>query len=119
MTTPTEKLRVFLCCTLAALTTSSCVTIPSKIIEIGPNTYSLNMTGIGLATQGNTNIKALSEASTYCDGLHKHLLVDQSSENGVYGWSPRQATLKFRCLDANDPDYLKKSEKTATPASSQ
>lgn len=87
---------------MTAISLVGCVTIPSKIIEIGPNTYSLNMTGVGFATQGNTNIKAFSEASAYCEKLHKHLLVDQSSEAGVYGWSPRQATLKFRCLSADD-----------------
>lgn len=118
MTKPTEELCALLIYVLAGLTISGCVTLPSKIIEIGPNTYSLNMTGVGFATQGNTNIKALSHASAYCDGLHRHLLVDQSSENGVYGWSPRQATLKFRCLDSNDPDYIKKAEKTPTTNSS-
>jgi Holliday junction resolvasome RuvABC DNA-binding subunit len=83
----------------AALALSGCVTIPSKVIEIGPNTYSLNMTGAGFATQGNTNIKALSAASDYCAALHKHLVVQQRTENGVYGFSPRQSTLTFQCLD--------------------
>ncbi len=86
---------------------AACVTIPSKIVSVGPNTYSLNMTGVGFATQGNTNVKALSEASAYCDALHQHLLVKQSTENGVYGWSPRQANLTFQCLNGDDPVYTR------------
>jgi hypothetical protein len=89
----------------AAAGLTGCVTIPSNIVSVGPDTYSLNMTGVGFATQGNTNVKALSAASEYCDKLHKHLLLKQSTENGVYGWSPRQSTLTFKCLDADNPEY--------------
>jgi hypothetical protein len=84
---------------------AGCVTIPSNIVSVGPDTYTLNMTGVGFATQGNTNVKALSQASAYCDSMHKKLLVKNSTENGVYGWSPRQATLTFQCLNADDPVY--------------
>jgi hypothetical protein len=64
------------------------------------------MTGVGFATQGNTNVKALSQASTYCENIHKKLLVKDNAEKGVYGWSPRQSTLTFQCLDADDPAYV-------------
>jgi hypothetical protein len=85
---------------------AACVTVPSKVVSVGPDTYSLNMTGVGFATQGNTNIKALSEASAYCESQHKKLLVKNTAESGVYGWSPRQSTLTFQCLNADDPAYL-------------
>jgi hypothetical protein len=85
---------------------SACVTVPSKIISVGPDTYSLNMTGVGFATQGNTNMKALAEASAFCDEQHKKLLVKTSAENGVYGWSPRQSMLTFQCLNPDDPAYV-------------
>jgi hypothetical protein len=85
----------------------ACVTVPSKIVSIGPDTYSLNMTGVGFATQGNTNIKALSQASEFCEAQgHKKLLVKTSAENGVYGWSPRQSMLTFQCLSADNPAYV-------------
>lgn len=84
---------------IASLALCACVTTPSKVIEIGPDTYSLNVTGIGFETQGGTNIKALSTASDFCASLHRHLLVQQNAENGVYGFSPRQSTLTFRCTD--------------------
>jgi hypothetical protein len=95
------------------VTMPGCVTVPSKIIEVGPDTYSLNMTGVGFATQGNTNIKALSFASAHCESLHKKLLVKQSTENGVYGWSPRQNQLTFQCLKADDPAYIQSVSGTA------
>lgn len=40
---------------------AGCVAVPSKVISVGPHTFNLNMTGVGFATQGNTNIKALSD----------------------------------------------------------
>jgi hypothetical protein len=96
---------VIMVAAVAAL--AACVTVPSKIVSIGPDTYSLNMTGVGFATQGNTNIKALSEASAFCDSQgHRKLLVKTSAENGVYGWSPRQSMLTFQCLNADDPAYV-------------
>jgi hypothetical protein len=101
---------------IAAL--AGCVTIPSKIVSIGPDTYSLNMTGVGFATQGNTNVKALSEASDYCESQHKKLLLKDKTENGVYGWSPRQATLTFRCLNADDPAYVQSQSGAAVDGAS-
>jgi hypothetical protein len=85
---------------------SACVTVPSKIVSVGPDTYSLNMTGVGFATQGNTNMKALAEASDFCNRQHKKLLMKTSAENGVYGWSPRQSMLTFQCLNSDDPAYV-------------
>ena len=82
-----------------------CVTVPSHIVPVGKDTYQLSMTGVGFATQANTNVKALRTASEYCDKLGKHLVMQRNSESGVYGWSPRQSNLTFLCLDANDPDY--------------
>jgi hypothetical protein len=90
---------------LSPLLIAGCVTVPSNIVSIGPSTYTLNMTGVGFATQGNTNIKAMSQASAYCENMHKKLLLKDSAEKGVYGWSPRQATLTFKCLDESDPEY--------------
>jgi len=90
---------------LASLT--GCVTVPSNVVPIGKDTYQLSMTGVGFATQANTNIKALRAASEYCDKMGKHLVFQHSSESGVYGWSPRQDNLVFLCLDANDPAYTR------------
>jgi hypothetical protein len=101
-------MRMAIAAILAAVFINGCVTIPSNIVAVGPDTYSLNMTGVGFATQGNTNIKALSQASAYCEGMHKHMLLKNQTENGVYGWSPRQATLTFQCLNADDPAYQQK-----------
>jgi hypothetical protein len=84
---------------------AGCVTVPSNVVPVGKDTYQLSMTGVGFATQANTNVKALRTASEYCDKLGKHLVTQRNSESGVYGWSPRQSNLTFLCLDANDPDY--------------
>ena len=90
---------------LAALTTG-CVTVGSDVVPVGKDTYQMSMTGVGFATQANTNIKALARANEYCSKLGKHMVPKNSSESGVYGWSPRQNILVFVCVDADDPAYV-------------
>jgi hypothetical protein len=97
--------RLRLSSVVAVIIVAGCVTVPSNVVPVGKDTYQLSMTGVGFATQANTNVKALKTASDYCDKLGKHLVTQRNSESGVYGWSPRQSNLTFLCLDANDPDY--------------
>jgi hypothetical protein len=92
---------------VATAALSGCVTVPSNVVPIGKDTYQLSMTGVGFATQANTNIKALKAANDYCDKMGKHLVFQHSSESGVYGWSPRQDNLVFLCLNADDPAYTR------------
>src|SRR5580698_4298175 len=96
--------------TLVAITAAAilagCVTVGSDVVPVGKDTYQLSMTGVGFATQANTNIKALKSANDYCAKLGKHMVPANSAESGVYGWSPRQDNLVFKCLDENDPAYL-------------
>jgi hypothetical protein len=63
------------------------------------------MTGVGFATQANTNLKALQAANTFCEGKGLHMVPKTSGESGVYGWSPRQDNLVFMCLKSDDPRY--------------
>jgi hypothetical protein len=91
---------------VAVLIVAGCVAVPSKVVPVGKDTYQLSMTGVGFATQANTNVKALRTAGEYCDKLGKHLVMQRNSESGVYGFSPRLSNLTFLCLDANDPDYV-------------
>jgi hypothetical protein len=46
---------VLLIALAAALT--GCATIGSDVVPIGEDTYQLSMTGVGFATQANTNIR--------------------------------------------------------------
>jgi hypothetical protein len=91
---------------VAVVMLAGCVTVPSNVVPVGKDTYQLSMTGVGFATQANTNVKALKTAGDYCEKLGKHLVMQRNAESGVYGWSPRQSNLTFLCLDANDPDYV-------------
>src|SRR5271168_3366797 len=91
---------------------AGCVTVGSDVVPIGKDTYQLSMTGVGFATQANTNIKALKAANDYCAKLEKHMVPETSAESGVYGWSPRQDNLVFKCLDEHNPAYLQPSPKT-------
>jgi hypothetical protein len=89
-----------------AVLLSGCVTVGSDVVPVGKDTYQMSMTGVGFATQANTNIKALKAADAYCTKLGKHMVPKTSGESGVYGWSPRQDNLVFMCLDDHDPAYL-------------
>ena len=71
---------------------------------------SINMTGVGFATQGNTNVKAMKAAASYCSKMGKNLELQHSNESEVYGFSPRQASLVFYCLDRNDPTYTRSKQ---------
>jgi hypothetical protein len=97
--------RITIALALAVLT-AGCVTVGSDVVPVGKNTYQMSMTGVGFATQANTNIKALKAANNYCAKMGKHMVPKTSGESGVYGWSPRQDNLVFMCLDDNDPEYL-------------
>lgn len=81
---------------------SGCATISSEVVPIGKDTYQLSMTGVGFATQANTNIKALKAANAYCGRMGKRMVLQHSAESGVYGFSPRQDQLVFMCVDDND-----------------
>ena len=97
-------MRVAVFAALALL--AGCATFGSQVVPIGKDTYQLSMTGVGFATQANTNIKALAAANAYCSNLGLHMVPKNSGESGVYGWSPRQDNLVFMCLQANDPRYV-------------
>lgn len=90
---------------VAALLTG-CVTMGSEPVPVGPDTYQLSMTGVGFATQANTNINALRAANAYCAKSGLHMTPKNSAESGVYGWSPRQDNLVFMCLRDSDPRYI-------------
>jgi hypothetical protein len=84
---------------------TACATISSDVVPIGRDTYQLSMTGVGFATQANTNMKALKAANAYCEKMGKHMVFQHSAESGVYGFSPRQDNLVFMCVNENDPAY--------------
>lgn len=89
-----------------AVTVMGCVTVGSQPVAVGKDTYQLSMTGVGFATQANTNMKALHQADEFCSRLGLHMVPRNSSESGVYGWSPRQDSLVFMCLRSDDPRYV-------------
>jgi len=89
---------------------AGCATISSDVVPIGKDTYQLSMTGVGFATQANTNIKALKAANAYCDKTGRHMVLQHSAESGVYGFSPRQDQLVFMCVEDNDRAYPKVGE---------
>ena len=89
------------------LVLDGCATIASDVVPIGRDTYQISMTGVGFATQANTNVKALKAANAYCAKMGKQMMFQHSSESGVYGFSPRQDQLVFMCVSESDPAYAR------------
>ena len=98
-----------------AASLGGCATIGSDVVPVGKDTYQMSMTGVGFATQANTNIQALKAANEYCAKMNKHMVPKNSAESGVYGWSPRQHSLVFMCLDENDPAYTHPASPSKPP----
>jgi len=96
---------------------AGCATISSDVVPIGKDTYQLSMTGVGFATQANTNIKALKRANAYCSQMRKQMVTQHSSESGVYGFSPRQDQLVFMCVSADDPAYARTQTQSSSAGS--
>ena len=84
---------------------AGCITTPSNVVSVGKDTYQLSATGVGFSTQSSANMAALETASAYCANFGKKMLLKQSTENGVYGFSPRRSDLTFMCLKEDDPAY--------------
>ena len=86
---------------LVLLALSGCVTIPTEVVATGKDTYQVGVKGIGFATQGDANMAALTKANAFCTSLGRRIEVaGPAAENGVFGWSPRESTLRFSCVEA-------------------
>ena len=75
-------------------------------MDAGPITIGKRSAQAGFDPPVKTPAAVYREASGYCEKMRRRLLVKQATENGAYGWSARQATLSFKCLNADDPEYL-------------
>ena len=96
---------------VGSLLVGGCITTPSSVVSVGKDTYQLSATGVGFSTQSAANMAALEAASGYCANLGRKMLLKQSAENGVYGFSPRRSDLTFMCLKEDDPAYQQPVEK--------
>ncbi len=85
---------------LAIVLVAGCATSHPKIVSAGPDTYALTFAG---DRQGTNAAMAMSAASAYCDQMQKRVLLKQSSERGTDARSPRQDTVTFQCLSADEP----------------
>ena len=83
------------------LALAGCVTIPTEVVATGKDTYQVSVKGVVFATQGDANMAALTKANAFCASLGRRIEVAApAEENGVFGWSPRESTLRFSCVAA-------------------
>ena len=79
------EVKLALLIALTSVLVAGCVTVGSDVVPVGKDTYQMSMTGVGFATQANTNVKALKAANDYCNKMGKHMVPQHSAESGVYG----------------------------------
>jgi TonB family protein len=87
---------------LAIVVITGCATSHPKIVSVGLDTYAVTFAG---DRQGTNAAMAMSAASAYCDQMQKRVLLKRSSESGTDARSPRQDTVIFQCLSADEPVY--------------
>lgn len=93
----------------SALVLTGCVST-SDVVPIGKDTYTVNATSHGvLGGSGDESIEAMKTANAYCEKMGKHMMARNVEKQGP-GLQAGvgiaiTATLEFRCLSENDPDY--------------
>jgi hypothetical protein len=92
---------------VAAGAMAGCVSTPTGVLPAGQDAYHVSVFGARYETQADTNFKALSIASQYCDQTGKHVMFRQSTESNAHAWSPKQEDLIFVCMDSKDPAYIR------------
>lgn len=78
----------------------------SAVTPVGKDTYTVGSESRGGFT-GWAEVKAsaIQQADAYCTSLGKHIADVETKTHGARGWTPMEAEVTFRCLDANDPAY--------------
>jgi hypothetical protein len=102
---------------LAIAPASRASDIPSKIDSLGGNTYRITESANNKFTRNTDKLKARAtdEANAFCTRLGKHLKVVSVTENkGLYLIGDMaSATLTFKALDLNDPEFGKPAPASA------
>lgn len=70
---------------------------------MGPDTYMIANSEWGFTSGGYQKAEALKEASEYCKGQSKEMLLISSTQNDVSWGKTPAAEIHFRCLLPGDP----------------
>ena len=81
-------------------------TASSGVINAGPDTYSVVITGNGYSTVGEVKAAAYKEANAFCQEQGKVLVPISTNETQPDHWTGTCASydLTFRALDEDDPE---------------
>lgn len=75
------------------------------ITPVGKDTYLITAKARGGMSWSDIKALALNDASGHCDQRQRHMLPIRISTSGVRGWTPQEASLTFRCVSDDDPDW--------------
>lgn len=104
--------KIYLGCLLALLPACASST---EIVPEGPDTYvAYKQAATGFSGTAPLKMEAMRDAAKYCEGEGKKYVVVSTSENpgGALGRYPG-AEVRFRCLEAGDPDLKRPTLKPA------
>lgn len=103
-----HRIRTFVLTCIVVVLLTACST--GKVIQVGPDTFSVTSAGAGFSTSG-VRKNVYSSANSYC--AQKNLVMVESSiriQAGELGGHPPNADLVFRCLKDGDPEIARRTE---------
>ena len=87
------------------LTCTACASV-SNVSTVGKDTYTVGSDSRGgFQSWAEVKAMAIQKAEAHCTSLGKHVSDVKTETHGARGWTPMEAEVTFRCLDADDPEY--------------
>jgi hypothetical protein len=83
---------------LSVLALAGCIT-QSPVVPTGPGSYMVTSSMDACSNCGSPQIKAAQIANTYCDSMHKTMLVQSMTQETFDISFGHKATLMFTCLE--------------------
>ena len=92
--------------TIMVIILSGCLST-SQVLEMGRDTYSVTATADGYRLASQARESAFQAGTEKCTSLGKRFMITNESTARTRMGIDTTVTVTFRCLNENDPEYLK------------
>ena len=91
---------------VAAAVLSGCVST-SEVLEMGKDTYSVSATADGMRSAASARQSAFEAGRDTCAKQGKRFMLANESMSRTRMWIDTTVDVTFRCLNENDPEYVR------------
>ena len=91
---------------VAAAVLSGCVST-SEVLEMGKDTYSVSATADGMRSAASARQSAFEAGRETCTKQGKRFMLANESMSRTRMWIDTTVDVTFRCLNENDPEYVR------------